>query len=59
MFTAALIFILIGFLILIVGGFVSLGHVSLGMFLMIAGLLLIAVAAFLMWKNGGRRLLEM
>ena len=51
MFTAALIFILIGFLILIVGGFVSLGHVSLGMFLMIAGLLLIAVAAFLMWKK--------
>ena len=50
MFAAALIFMLIGFLMLIVGGFVSLAHVTWGMLLMIAGLLMIAAAAFLMWK---------
>lgn len=51
MFAAALIFMLIGFLMLIVGGFVSLAHVTWGMLLMIAGLLMIAAAAFLMWKK--------
>lgn len=51
MFAAALIFMLIGFLMLVVGGFVSLAHVTWGMLLMIAGLLMIAAAAFLMWKK--------
>ena len=51
MFAAALIYMLIGFLMLIVGGFVSLAHVTWGMLLMIAGLLMIAAAAFLMWKK--------
>ena len=51
MFAAALIFMLFGFLMLIVGGFVSLAHVTWGMLLMIAGLLMIAAAAFLMWKK--------
>lgn len=51
MFAAALIFMLIGFLMLVVGGFVSLAHVTWGMLLMLAGLLMIAAAAFLMWKK--------
>lgn len=51
MFAGALSFIVIGFLMLITGGFLSLVHMVPGMLLMLAGLALIAAAAVLMWKK--------
>lgn len=51
MFVVALILILVGFLMVVGGGFLSLGQTGPGMFLMCGGLVLIGAAAVLMWKK--------